>query len=153
MVTFNIESVESVIQEGFNEIKEHWEEIAFYKNEVPLEPDYDKYRQLEKNDGLFVITARNEYDKLIGYALYLIQNGLHYSSTIFAINDLVFISKEYRKGSTGIRLIKYAEQKLKEHGVDVIVMRTKETKDFSTLLSYLGYDEMEKVFSKCIKGE
>lgn len=153
MVSYTVESAESVIQEGFNLIKEHWEEIAFYKEEVPLAPDYDKYRQLEESGQLFVVTARDDNDSLVGYSVYIIQQGLHYVSTKFAINDLVFISKEHRKGTAGIRLIKYAEQQLKKEGVEVIVMRVKDNKDFSKMLSFLGYDEMERTFSKYVKGE
>lgn len=149
-INIAVENAENVIQEGFNLFKEHWDEIAVYKDSIELSPDYDKYRQLEQAGQLHVVVARDKYDEMIGYLVSLVQQGLHYKNTKWAFNDLLYVSPEYRKGTTAIKLIKFSEQALKDDGVDVIVMRTKSSHDFSKLLERYGYECMETSYSKYI---
>lgn len=127
---------------------EHYEELCVTK-EFPLEPDYEQYRALGKAGMLRTITCRVD-GKLIGYIAFIVQPHLHYKSCRTAFEDLYFLKKEYRKGRVGIRMFKYAEQALKQHGVNRIIMHTKVHLDNSRLFEYLGYKHTDKLFTKIL---
>ena len=95
------------------------------------------------------ITCRSD-ERLIGYIIFIVTPHLHYKSCMTAIEDLYFVTKEFRKGRVGIMLFKYAEKVLKERGVQRIVMHTKVHLDNSKLFEYLGYKMTDKVFSKML---
>ena len=127
---------------------EHYEELCVTK-EFPYEPDYPAYKRMAEAGMLRCITCRAD-GKLIGYIIFMVTPHLHYKSCITAIEDLYFVSKEYRKGRVGIKLFQYAEKVLKERGVQRIVMHTKVHLDNSKLFEYLGYKMTDKVFSKML---
>ena len=126
----------------------HYEELCVTK-EFDYEPDYDAYKRLAQAGMLHCITCRAD-GELIGYIIFFISPHLHYKSCITATEDIYFVKKEYRKGRIGIRLFQYAEQVLKERGVQRIVMHTKVHLDNSKLFEYLGYKQTDKVFSKML---
>jgi GNAT superfamily N-acetyltransferase len=126
----------------------HYEELCVTK-EFDYEPDYDAYKRLAQAGMLRCITCRAD-GELIGYIIFFISPHLHYKSCITATEDIYFVKKEYRKGRIGIRLFQYAEQVLKERGVQRIVMHTKVHLDNSKLFEYLGYKQTDKVFSKML---
>jgi hypothetical protein len=63
---------------------------------------------------------------------------------------MYFIKKEFRKGRTGIRLFKYAEDVLRSIGVNRIILHTKVHMDNSRLFEYLDYKNTDKLFSKIL---
>jgi GNAT superfamily N-acetyltransferase len=70
---------------------------------------------------------------------------------LFAVNDVIYLEPEYRKGMTGFRLIKAAEKWLKDDGVSVLSINTKVHKPFDLLLERLGFNLIERVYSKRLK--
>jgi len=147
-MTFQEEHADVVIQEGFQLFKDHWKEIALYQDKIELSPDYTRYRHLYDKDELHVVTARDEYGRIVGYLVSLLQKGLHYKNTLWAYNDILYVCPEYRKGTTGIKLLKFAEKALKEIGVDVIVVRVKTQHNFGKVLERMGYENTELSFTK-----
>lgn len=92
-------------------------------------------------------TVRKDND-LIGYICYWFFDNLHYG-TYSAQQDVLFISKPYRKGRTGIKLLKYSEDDLKNtHEVKMILQHTKKHKALDSLFEYLGYSESDKIYIK-----
>jgi GNAT superfamily N-acetyltransferase len=126
----------------------HYEELCVTK-EFPVEPNYEAYRNMANAGMLRCFTCRNDAD-LIGYLIFIVSPHLHYKSCMTAIEDIYFVSKEYRKGRVGIKLFQYAEQVLKDRGVNRIVYHTKVHLDNSRLFEYLGYKMTDKVFSKML---
>ena len=127
---------------------EHYEELCVTKD-FNYEPDYEAYKRMAEAGMLRCITCRY-YDKLIGYIIFIVTPHLHYKSCMTAIEDLYFVSKEYRKGRVGIKLFQYAEQVLKDRGVKRIVMHTKVHLDNTRLFEYLEYKMTDKVFTKML---
>ena len=117
----------------------HYEELALHKDAIPLKPDFERYYSLESKKQLKVFTLRTDEKVLIGYAVFIIGPMLHYKSTICAVNDLLYIKKEYRQGVTGIKFIKYCESKIKEHGAHKITWHIKESNNFFPILKRMGY--------------
>jgi len=127
---------------------EHYEELCVTKD-FNYEPDYEAYKRMAEAGMLRCITCRSD-ERLIGYIIFIVTPHLHYKSCMTAIEDLYFVTKEFRKGRVGIMLFKYAEKVLKERGVQRIVMHTKVHLDNSKLFEYLGYKMTDKVFSKML---
>lgn len=149
-VTYQQEFLLSVEDEIKPLLEEHWNEIATNKHIIKLNPDWEIYHQLEQKGTLSIFTARED-GKLIGYFVTTTMANIHYKDHLFATNDIIFIKEEYRKGFTGIRLIKFAEKSLKQDGVSVLIINTKIHKPFDKLLLWLNYKHIENVYSKLLR--
>ena len=130
-------------------LEDHWEEIALNKDKIALNPDWEAYEALEDAGKLKIFTARTD-SRMVGYFVVLVGPNLHYKDHLFAVNDILYLDKDYRRGRTGIKLIKFAEQYLKEDGVAVLNINTKTHKPFVSLMAYLGFNLIERVYSKYI---
>lgn len=148
-ITYQVERWNSVVCEMAPFAPLHWEEIALDHNAVPLDMNWNKYREMDKSGMLHLVTARDD-GKIIGYHVSMIGGHLHYKSTLHASVDLYFVKQEYRKGRIGIKLFKFTEESLKAIGVQKIVTGTKVHKDNSRLFEYLGYHNTEIIFTKLI---
>lgn len=149
-ITYQQESLSTCKVDAEGLLKDHWEEIALNKDCIKLNPDWDAYFDLEESGNLKVFTARSD-GKLIGYFVVLCRAHLHYKDHVFAFNDVLYLSKDYRKGMTGAKLIKFAEKCLKEDGVSILVVNTKRHKPFDILLSWLGFKHAENVYTKYLR--
>jgi GNAT superfamily N-acetyltransferase len=130
-------------------LEEHWHEIALNKDKIKLNPDWEMYEHLEDQGHLKIFTAREE-DKLAGYFVVVTSYSLHYKDHVFATNDVLFLHPDYRKGRTGIKLIQFAEKCLKQDGVSVLFVNTKVHKPFDILMEFLGFNLIERSYSKYI---
>lgn len=144
------ESLTQVKDEVKPLLDDHWEEIALNKDTIKLNPDWKKYALLDANNMLRVFTARAD-GKLVGYFVVIVETALHYSDHVFAHNDIIFLAKEYRRGMTGVKLIKYAEKCLAEEGVKQLFINTKRHQPFDPILERLKFNEVEKVYAKVLR--
>ena len=148
---FALESLTQVKKEIEPLLKQHWEEIALNKEVIKLNPDWKQYGKLDSLNALRIYTARSD-GKLVGYFVVVISKNMHYQDHLFATNDIIFLAKSHRKGTAGIKLIKYAEERLKLEGISVMVINTKEHQSFDKVLERLEFNLTEKVYSKCFLG-
>lgn len=123
-------------------LQAHWEEIRHYPD-IPLDPDWNAYLNIQDAGRLRVFTARRE-GVLVGYAIYFVGPHPHYKSTVFAVQDILFVRPELR-GGAGAKLILWADQALKDEGVQVVVQHVKMKHDFSPMLERMGYEVMDKI--------
>lgn len=149
MITYQQESLVTTKEDARPLLEQHWEEIALNKDTIKLNPDWDAYADLEDAGVLKIFTARLD-GQLIGYFVVFVKEHLHYKDHLFAYNDILFLTKEYRKGFTGAKLMKFAEKCLKEDGVSVVIVNTKRHKPFDVLLNWLGYKHIENIYSKVL---
>lgn len=143
------ESWQSVQPEIEKLIEEHWEEVALYKDDVPLDPNWPAYAKLADTGILCAVTARAA-GELVGYALFFVTPHLHYKSTMSATNDVLFLKKSHRKGAAGWVLIRAAEKVLRGMGAQRISWHVKVQHDFGVLLKRLGYDAEETMWGKFV---
>ena len=139
------ESFTNVKDEAKPLLQEHWEEIALNKEDIKLEPDWQRYATLADQGVLRIYTARED-GELKGYFVVMVMPSLHYSSHLFAMNDILFLKKECRKGTTGIKLIKHAVQDLKSIGTKLVHINEKKKQDFGLILDRLGFEHIENVW-------
>ena len=50
---------------------DHWEEVANNKDTIPLDIDWERYRALDDDGSLHVLTARDD-GELVGYVMHVI---------------------------------------------------------------------------------
>jgi hypothetical protein len=150
MVTYQVETYEQVVSDIQELIKLHYEEIALNKQDIPLDPDWKRYKMLSDNNMLFVITARDN-GTLVGYSVFFITQHMHYNSTKMASNDVLYLLPEYRKGMTGIKLIKASELELNKINVTKVLWHIKFHKDFRNILYRMGYKDEDAIVGKILK--
>jgi GNAT superfamily N-acetyltransferase len=150
-VQYVVEDPGTFIEELKEIIPAHYDELCVTKD-FPLLPDYAAYGRLYLAGMLKCITARDEAG-LIGYAIFIVQPHLHYRTCKTAFEDIYFLRKEHRLGRTGIRLFQFAEEALREDGVNRIIMHTKIHLDNSKLFEYLGYKHTDKLYTKLLSTE
>ena len=131
-------------------LKNHWQEIAHYKD-IPLDPDYSVYKQMEDMGALRVYTVRKE-GKLIGYSAFFIRQHPHYKSSKQAVQDIIYVDPAHR-GGVGRRLIKECDELLKAEGVQVVYQHVKAAHNFGPLLERMGYQMQDIIYSKRLDKE
>jgi GNAT superfamily N-acetyltransferase len=150
MITYQDETYDSCIDEIKPLFFKHWEEIAGNKDVIALEPDFDKYKQIEENGMLRIFSARDDGD-LIGYFICFVSPHIHYKSTIYAFNDIMYVKPSYRGSTVGYRLIKNAMTDLKENcAVDMLVIHMKVEHEFRKLLNHLGFALAEENWQRLL---
>jgi GNAT superfamily N-acetyltransferase len=155
LINFSVETVDQVLEDIKPLLQNHWDEIAAYKDKIPLAPNYGEYLKVEKAGNLLICTVRDD-GKLVGYSIYFVRQGVHYSKNIVAVNDIFYVAPSHRRRRVNqelvaTALIKYAEIILKQSRlVSVISMRIKVWKDWSTLAERQGYKRVEYVHQKYV---
>ena len=149
MITYQVEKWSDIVMELSEIFDANWEETGHYQDKLNLNPDYDKYAILDENGLLHVVTTRDG-EKLVGYFISLVTTHLHYKDTLHAMNDMLYLIKDYRKGRIAINMFKYAEKDLQERGVKVLTLSMKTMQPFDSLCESLGYSNIERVYGKYI---
>lgn len=148
-VIYAVEPLAECLEEMKPILRQHYEEVAMYKDKIELNPDYTKYLAMSDLGILHVVTARLK-GELIGYFISVLSPHIHYSDHTYAVNDILFIKEEYRYSGVGVTMFKYAEKQLKELGVSVITIHMKTALPFDALCQGLGYDYAERQYTKYI---
>jgi GNAT superfamily N-acetyltransferase len=146
MIIYRQERLEDVWDEAQPLVAKHWEEIAHYKD-IPLAPEKEMYFGVSKLGLLRVFTARIE-GKLVGYCVFFVKRNPHYSTSLQATQDILFVLPEYRKGRVGIGLIKYCDQQLGAEDVQVVYQHVKLAHNFGPVLERMGYEAVDIIYAK-----
>ena len=148
-IKYQQEFLDGVVGDAKHLLEQHWEEIALNKDKIKVNPDWDAYYALQEQGKLDIFTARDD-GILVGYFVVFVSQHIHYKDHLFAKNDLIYLAPSYRKGFVGVNLIKFAEKALKEDGISVMVINTKNHKPFHKLMLFLGFSPSETLYSKYI---
>lgn len=154
MTTFQRERAHDVYCEMEPLLRKHWEEIAHYAD-IKLNPDTAFYTAMEDAGALRVFTARDDFRKLVGYAVYFVKRNPHYRDSLQAVQDILFLEPANRGTTVGYRLIKFADDGLRDEGVQVVYqhVKAKPELDFGPLLEKQGYVMVDKIFAKRLDKE
>lgn len=151
MITFLVERWFDVFPEMSALWNEHWEEVAVNRDAIKLDPDLHQYAELAHSGALHVVVGR-EAGKIVGYHISIVRPHLHYRHSLSAFTDVYFLRKSHRKGMTGVRLLKAAEETLATRGVQKMFSGTKKHLDMGPIFERLGWTETETLFTKVIGG-
>lgn len=118
---FSWEKISTAMADGLEDlIAFNWSEIETLNADAPpLDVDWPRYTMLERA-GIYRAISVRKGGKLIGYNGYFVQPHLRHKSSLWAINDALFIDKDERKGTLGLRLVSESVKMLKAIGVKVV---------------------------------
>ena len=125
-------------------IRGHAKEVCDFRGHE-LDPDLEKYLQMEGAGILRVYTARRG-PKLIGYSIYILANHLHYKAVSQANHYLAFIDPLER--GFGRSFLEWCEDELKQEGIKMMVYQAKPGSKFYQIISSMKVREMEHIFCK-----
>lgn len=126
---------------------QHWLELAKNKHLMHLSPDVERYQLMESSGNVIALFAYEKED-LIGYSVSFIASHLHYSDLVYAQNDVLFVSREHRKGRTGLALIQETEAAAKRAGCQMIIWHAKQGTALDRLMPRLGYGVQDIMYSR-----
>lgn len=152
MITFQRELLCEVVQEVQPLLDLHYEELTLNKDRVRLAPQWPMYAALERADAFVVFTARDD-GRLVGYNAFFLNRHMHYEGLMVAQNDVLFLHPDYRKGLTGVRILKFAEQCLRLAGAMKVCYHVKFSLDFRPILHRLNYADEEVMVGKLLQGD
>lgn len=140
---------DELIEELTDLFNSNCEEISIMGRSV--NPDLNVYRTIASANKLLMYIAREDF-AAIGYSVFIVSHHPHYKDMIVAEQNMIFLDKLHRKGMAGMKLIKYAEEHLKENNLaDCIIQHTNiDKRDLSKLYERMGYQEMSRVFMRMI---
>lgn len=138
-ITFQEEIMSEIVEELIPLFSEHYNETgAFGGMKLPLNIQWNVYKALEDLGMLHFVTARKGA-KLIGYYVSIVTYHLHFADTLIAENDTLFLRKEYRKGLTGCKLIKYAGESLRET-CKVVILNLPVGRSYMGIAKHSGFE-------------
>jgi GNAT superfamily N-acetyltransferase len=148
MIAYQLEPMTAVLPEIQPLLEKHWQEIAHFKD-IPLSPNWPLYVGADQRGNLRIFTARID-GELVGYSVHFVGPGVHYSTSLQAQEDLVFVTPEHRKGRVGAGLIQFADSHLAAEGCQTCSrhVKTAPELDFGPLLERLGYEPVDRIFIK-----
>ncbi len=123
----------------------HYEEIAHYQD-IPLVADDEKYVKLTDMGVYRLFTARTEVGELTGYQGFMISHNIHYSSSLQAVEDVLFVFGPRR--GFGAAFIRYGDDELKKSGVQVVYRHVKVKHNHGKILTRDGYEQIDLIFGK-----
>jgi|TARA_R110000796_G_scaffold227646_1_gene344419 GNAT superfamily N-acetyltransferase len=133
-------------------LDKHWKETEPNQETIMLDPDWKEYSRLDSSGILRIFTAR-EKGQLIGYCVLMISTSVHHKGHLFAGTDVVYIHPDFRRGSTGSDLIRFAESHCKDNGVSLMTLNMKTDYPFDSLMLKMGFNLLERVYHKCFLGK
>jgi predicted GNAT superfamily acetyltransferase len=146
MTEIRLSNVDEMLANASELFSEHWEEIALNKQVMVLKPDEQKYRAAEDN-GMLLILAAFEGEKVVGYSVNIVTNHLHYADLITCSNDLLFVTEGKRNGRLGLQLIRATEKMAKERGARLMLWHAKQGTPLEKMMPRLGYGVQDIIFS------
>jgi GNAT superfamily N-acetyltransferase len=143
------EFLSSVVEDIQPLLQSDWDEIEHQKDRRPLDPDWDAYADFE-SQGLFkIFTARHE-GALVGYVSCFLHPDLHSKGLTSASFEILFVDKAHRNGVVGPKLIKFAENCVKQDGADFCFISTTGRNSATKLMQRLGYSVIETKLEKAL---
>lgn len=128
--------------------QQHWDEIALNKNLMVLKPDREQYEAIEALGRLLVLAVFDAVGEMVGYSVTIVMPHLHYADLRVASNDVLFVSKPYRRTRLGLQLIRETEEKAKARGARLMLWHAKQGTALEALMPKLGYGVQDVVFSR-----
>jgi hypothetical protein len=130
-------------------LERHYKEVAV-DQDIPLKPDFETYLSMEQAGFIRCFVARETTADntlaLVGYAVYFVKNNIHYSTSLQAVQDVLFIDKSSR--GTGMRFINWCDGELRKEGVQRVIQHVKTFLNFGPLLERLGYLHIENIYAR-----
>lgn len=143
---------DKLIEEVRPHLEAHYQEIAWRQDAIPLDIDVERYKLLYQHGQVVVFTAREKDLTLVGYNVYFVNPHLHYKSTLYAMNDVLYVAPGRRGLAIAAKMLRAAEDALRARGVKVMGLHIKDVHDWGALAKRQGYERVETSWFKRIGG-
>ena len=147
MITISLETLDEIRRNADELLADHWRELSTNKTIMRLNPNWDAYEALMKDDCFFILGMRDQ-GELVGYSCNIITNHLHYRDLRVCYNDVLFVAKKYRKHGDGLKLIEATEMEAKKRDCRLMLWHAKPNTALHDLLPNMDYRVQEIMFSK-----
>lgn len=140
------EKFENIYLEMLPLLYKHYEEIAHYQD-IKLEVDDKKYIALTRMGVFRLFTARDPAaNELLGYQGFMISNNIHYSSSVQAVEDVLYVHPQRR--GFGAKFIRWVDDELARSGIQVVYRHVKKAHNHGPLLVRQNYTEIDHIYGK-----
>lgn len=149
MIAAQIEPLEPCLPELLALWPRHWEELALFKDRMPLRPQISEYIARNQSGMLFLATVRWN-GKMVGYFICQIAYGFHYGETPTGTTDIYYIVPEARDRGLFLPLYRCIERELKQRGVNVLYCgwKTHNPLSMDRMLPRLGFIPADTYMAK-----
>lgn len=130
-------------------IRAHWAEVGSNRDILRLDPDHEKYRNLERAGMLHILCARTERG-IVAYMFLIISKHPRDKGAVAATDDIIYVRPEYRRLGTGRLMIAEAERFAVECGVHLLALHSKARRRNSRYLERWGFKAHEIVYTKVL---
>ena len=144
MITFQEENLDDVRGKLDTLHQEHWVERSEVTDSVGLETNMKLFEILEAAGSLHIVTAKDG-EKRIGYFVSVISPHPYCTKIIMGETNAIFLTKEYRKGFTGYKLIKKGIEFLRKRA-DMISISLPPEEKFISIATKLGLKLTNYIF-------
>lgn len=144
-MNFQIEHIYEAWDEAIDLMDANHKETGSF-DQTKFNPSRENYEKIEDVGMLKLFTARDG-ETLVGYAIFLVSPHLHYSSMLFAQQDVMFMDKAHR-GIGAYRFMNWIDEVLAEMGVEVVIRSVHVRNDYSRALMKIGYEKIETGFMR-----
>lgn len=148
---------DEVFTEALPLLQAHFREVGHFQD-IPLDVDRGMYYTAQENGAVRCFTAREARPNpvagptkglwfLVGYALFFVRSNPHYSGSVQAVEDVIYLDPIVR-GGTGAKFIRWQDEQLAGEGIQVVMRHVKEAHDYGKLLERQGYEPVDRLFAK-----
>lgn len=127
-------------------LERHYLEIAAFQD-IPLKPDFVQYLEIERLGRLRCFTAR-DMGELVGYAVFFVAHNPHYSTSLQATQDVIYLEKSRRGLGFGKGFINWCDSQLRDEGVQAVYHHVKEKHNFGGMLESLDYKLVDLIYAR-----
>lgn len=151
MITAQVESFERAMPELAAIFPRHWEELALFRDKMPLAPQFAEYIRRERAGQLFLVTVRVD-GRIAAYYTAQVAPGFHYGATLTAHMDMMFVVPDQRERGLALPLFRKVEDELRRRGVQLWYSGYKAHKpnQLDRLLPRLGFQPADVYMVKWI---
>lgn len=136
---------------NFPKLIEEYAEECKIKGLPPINVKVETYRHYEAVGAVYIIAALNE-ELLTGFAIVLSPVMPHFSCLV-SVCESIFVAKEFRNSSTGLKLIKECERHAKELGSPGLLVSAPVGSILEELLPKIEYEKTNVVFFRKFTDE
>ena len=134
-----------VIDELKQIIELHYNEVGPYQFDFIV--DWDKYLVMEDAGVVRLFTVRDDTElKLVGYGIYIISTHTHFATTVFAMQDALYLLPEYRGNGAGTSFVLACEAFMDD--IDAVTQAVTPELDISETFKQAGYVPLENLYVK-----
>lgn len=152
MITVQVENFRAVMPELATIFPTHWENLALFKDRMPLAPQYGEYIMREQAGTLMLVTVRRD-GRIVAYYTANIRPGFHYDRTLTGTMDMMFVvPDEPAPGMVALPLMRKVETELRRRGVDIWYSgyKTDKAKGMARLHELFGFQPADTYTAKWI---